>query len=271
MDPIIDFFKSLLPEGFDAMAFIKGSLVLLLGVFLLALLARIFFGKKSTLNRSISSAISILFIYVITIVITSFGVDLEFILSPLPFVSISGDYLQILIYSKEQYQLICDQLLSMIILAFLANLADGWLPQGKNLFSWFFFRCLSVMIAMLLHLLANAVIQAFLPEGLLYWAPVILLGLLVILMLLGALKIIVGALLSTTHPFIGILYTFFFANAVGKQISKAVLTTAILAGMVCGLHYLGCSAIFIASSALAAYIPFLAVLLLVWYLVGHLL
>ncbi len=271
MQAIIDFFQSLVPAAFNAAVFLKSVAVLLLSILLLAVLARLIFKKQSTLNRSISSAISILYIYAITVVIISFGVNLKFLLSPLPFVRIEGDYLKLLIYDSSSYQPISDQLLSMVILAFLANIADGWLPQGKNVFSWFFFRCLGVIIAMLLHLIANAILRAFLPEGLLVWAPVILLGLLVLLLFLGALKILVGAILSTVHPLIGILYTFFFANAVGKQITKAMLTTALLSLIVYLLYTVGCTAIYIASAALAAFIPFLILLLVVWYLVGKLL
>ena len=271
MQAVIDFLEPLVPAGFDVGAFLKGTLAVMLGALLLAAIARLFFGKKSVLSRSISSAISILFIYAITVGITSFNVDLEFLLSPLPFVNISGDYLQLLIFPKEAYPQICEQLLSMIILSFLANLADGWLPQSKNLFAWFFFRCLSVVISMVLHLLATAIITALLPEGLLYWAPTVMLGLLVVMLLVGALKFLVSALLATVHPLIGAFYGFFFANKVGKEITKAMLTTALLAGMVYLLHIAGFSTIYIASSALAAYIPFLVLLLLLWYLVGHIL
>lgn len=269
MDKIVNLLESIVPEGFQIEAFLKMALFLVLGIIVIGVIGRLAFGKGSVLNRSVSSAISILFIYVITIVIYSFGVNLQFLLAPLPFVSIEGEYLKLLIFNKIQYPQICNQLLSMIILAFLANLADGWLPKGKNLFGWFFFRCLSVVIAMLLHLIASAIINVLLPDGLLTWAPVVLLGLLVLMMLVGALKLLVGLLLSTVSPLIGALYTFFFANVIGKQISKAVLTTGILAGIVWLLHYLGISAVYIASAALAAYIPLLIILLVLWYLVGH--
>ena len=268
MEAIITFLEGILPEGFQIEAFLKMALFLIAGIAVFGLLGRFVFGKGSVLNRSISSAIAILFIYVITIVIHSLGVDLKFLLSPLPFIQIDGDYLRFLIYDKSQYPLICNQLLTMIILAFVANLADSWLPKGKNIFSWFFFRSLSVIIAMVLHLIVNGLLQAFLPEGLLTWAPVVLLGLLVLMLLVGALKLLVGLVLSTVNPLIGALYTFFFANVIGKQISKAVLTTAILAGIVALLHYLGIAAVYIAASALSVYIPFLIILLLLWYLVG---
>lgn len=268
MEAVLSFLQGLLPEGFQIEAFLKPAVILIAGIAIFGLLGRFIFGKGSVLNRSISSAIAILFIYVITVVIHSLGVDLKFLLSPLPFIKLDGDYLTFLIYDKSQYPLICNQLLTMIILAFVANLADGWLPKGKNLFSWFFFRVLSVLIAIILHLIVNGILEAFLPQGLLTWAPVVLLGLLVVMLLVGALKLVVGLVLSTVNPLIGALYTFFFANVVGKQISKAVLTTAILAGIVAALHYLGIAAVYIASSALAVYIPFLIILLVLWWLIG---
>lgn len=269
MEAIIQFVESLVPPGFEIELFLKAAVLLLLGIFVIGVIGRLLFGKGSTLSHCVSSAISILFIYAVTVVIYSFGVNLEYVLSPLPFVDLAGDYLIIQIYDKTLYLQICDQVLSMIILAFLANLADSWLLRGKHLIGWFFFRCLSVMIAMILHLIASALINALLPQGLLTWAPMILLGLLIVLLLTGALKIVVGALLGSVHPLIGILYTFFFANIVGKQITKAVLTTAILAGIVFLLNQLGATVIYIASSALAAYAPFLLLLLVIWYIVGR--
>ena len=269
MESIINFLKDVVPENFDVETFVKVAPLLLIGIAVFGLLGRFVFGKGAVLTKSISSAISILFIYVITILVHSLGADLKFLLSPLPFIELDNEYLHLLIYDKSMYPQICNQLLSMIILAFLANLADNWLPKKKNVFAWFFFRCLSVIIAIVLHLIVNTIITAFLPEGLLTWAPVVLLGLLVLMLMVGALKLLVGVALSTVNPLIGALYTFFFANIVGKQISKAVLTTGLLAGIVCLLHYLGVTAVYIAASALAVYIPFLVILLLLWYLIGR--
>lgn len=271
MENIITYLESLLPSGFQIEMLLKAAIVLIVGVLVLGLLGRLLFGKKSVLSQSVSSAISILFIYAVTVVIYSLGVDLKFLVSPLPFVSISGDYMEIFQYDGVHYTVICDQILGMVILSFLANLTTGWLPTGKKLFSWIFFRALSVLLAMILHLIANAIITSFLPEGLLTWAPVILLGLLITLMLVGGLKLVVGAVLTTVNPLIGILYTFFFANIVGKQLSKAVLTTVIICAIVYALNAFGATSIFIASAALVGYIPFVLLLLVAWYIVGHLL
>lgn len=271
MEKFIDLLESFIPSEIPVDTYLKSFLFIFLGFVVIGAIGRLVFGKKSVLSHATSSAISILFIYIITVVIHSLGVDLSFLVSPLPFVSISGDYMSVFAFEGVHYTILCDQILGMIILAFLANLADSWLPTGKKLLSWFFFRCISVLLAMVLHLIANAIIHAFLPEGLLVWAPVVLLGLLLLLMAVGALKYIIGTLLSmTVGPLIGILYTFFFSNVVGKQLTRAVLTAAILSGLVWLLNYLGVSSVFIAAPALVVYIPFLILLLIVWFIIGKL-
>ena len=271
MDSVIQFIEGLLPDTLDAAVLIKSALLLFVGSLVLSFLGRVVFGKKSVLNQSVSSAIGILFIYAITVVVHSFGLNLKFLLSPLPFISINADYLSIFRFTDSNYIVICGQVLNMIILAFLANLANAWMPKGKNVFTWFFFRCLSIILAMVLHAIVNQLMNLWLPEGLLTWAPVILLGLLVVMLAVGALKFLVGALLTTVNPLIAFLYTFFFANVIGKQLSKAMLTTLILCAIVYGLNYIGCVSIYIGTAALAAYIPFLVILLVVWYITGKIL
>jgi len=271
MDQIISTIQSLLPAGVDISSLFSSVLTLCTISLVISLIARFVFGKKSNLNRSISSAINILFIYVITVAVHSLGVNLTFLISPLPFISLEGDYLHILNLLNAEHGVICDQILSMIILAFLANLADGWLPEGKKVISWFFFRCISVLLAMVLHLIATAVINALVPEGLMTWAPTVLLCLLVLMLAVGALKLLVGIILATVNPIIGALYTFFFANVVGKMLSKAILTAGMITAIILVLNYFGISSILVAASALLAYIPFLVILLIIWYVIGHLL
>lgn len=267
MESIINYFNSL---GLDFWSLLKTGGILLLGCLLISLFGRFIFGKKSALNNAVSSAIGILFIYCITVVLKSAGAQFEQLITPMPFVSISGDEL-VLFDFKADYTVICSEVLSMIILAFLVNLVDGWLPKGKNILTWIFFRCLTVVIAMLLHLVVTGLFTAYLPQGIVTYAPTILLGLLVLMLLTGALKLLVGVILSTVNPLIAALYTFFFANIVGKQITKAVLTTALLAGLIFLLRYVGVVVISIAAAALTAYIPFLLLLIVLWYIVNKLL
>ncbi len=263
MDQIIAFFHSLVPPGFDWQSFLKALLILTAAVLVLGLLARLLFGKKSLLNHSLSSAISILFIYIITVCIHTLGVDLNFLLTPLPFVSISGDYL----YISLDLSALSFQLLSMVILSFLANLADSWLPNGKGVIGWFFFRCISVLLAMLLHLITVSILNALLPQIILLWTPRIMLGALTLMILLGALKV----LFAVTSPLFNALHGFFFKHTLGKMVYRAVLTTLILSAIVYALDYFGINAVYVASSALMGYLPVLLILLGIWFVIGHLL
>lgn len=272
MNKINDFLHAIIPGSFDVQEYLTASLVILVAFLLLSIIGRLLFGKKSMLNRAISSAISILFIYVITVVVYSIGMDLGFLISPLPFIGIQNDTLSIFVFEDVHYTIICNQVLSMIILAFLANLVDTWLPTGKNIIAWFFFRIVSILLAMLLHLITNIIINALLPDGLLAWAPVALLCILAVFLAVGLLKVLIGTVLSVAvSPIIGVIYTFFVANIIGKQISKAVLTAGLLTGLVYLLNYFQITSLAIAVSALIAYVPLLLILLLVWYLVGKLL
>ena len=264
MDAVLNYLNSI---DLDFKNLLTIGLVLLLGTFLLSAIGRFAFGKRSVLNNAVSSAIGILFIYAVTVVLKSFGAQYEALIAPLPFVTITDSQMILFSFKGAHYTVLCSEVLNMIILSFLVNLADGWLPKGKNIFGWIFFRCMTVVLAFFLHLVVIGLFRTYLPEGIVTYAPTILLVLLVLLLLTGALKIVVGAVLTTVNPLIGGLYTFFFATVIGKQITKAVLTTLILSGIVCLLNYLGCSVISIATAALMAYIPFVLILIALWYVV----
>ena len=267
MESIVNYFASL---NLDIGAFLKATGMLIGAFLVLALIGRFAFGKKSVLCSAVSSAIGIFFVYSLTVVLGGAGEEFQKFIAPLPFVTIENDTMYLFSFQAD-YTIICTQVLSMIILSFLMNLADGWLPTGKHIISWVFFRCLGVVLALFLHLLVTGLLTQFLPEGLVTYAPTVLLAILILMLLTGALKLLVGLLLTSVNPLIAALYTFFFANAVGKQITKAILTTGILAALVLVLQKMGVVAISVASAALAAYIPLIVLLLVLWYMVGKLL
>lgn len=264
MEKIIAFFQS---SNIDFSAYVKAVLILLVGSIALSLLAKFIFGKKSILGHSVSSAIAVLFIYAATVVVRCWG-GLDSFTTPLPFVTISKDYLLLFSFSGAHYTTICSELLSLIILAFLVNTVEHWLSKGESFFLWIFFRILIVAVAYVLHLLVVGLFARLLPEGLVTYAPTVLLGILLLMLATGLLKILVGLVLSTVNPIIGGLYTFFFANMIGKRITTAVLTTALLVGLLFILNALGITAILLGVSALLLYIPLFLILLILWYLIS---
>lgn len=257
-----EFFEKM---GLAPNSFFVTVVVLLAGSLLLGILGRFIFGKRSNVSSAVSSVIAILFIYAMTILLRSTGIAPIQYIAPLPFINMQADTLYLFQFKGADYTAICSNLLSMVILAFTVNLADSWLPKGKNLLTWFFFRILTVAIAYALHLAVVFLFTKYLPEGLVVYAPTVLLALLVVMLLTGALKILVGAILVTVNPIIGGLYTFFFATIVGKMVSKAMLTTLLISLLVVALNYAGIGMISVASAALTAYIPFAIGVAAIWF------
>ena len=261
--------KQLETIGFDTSLFIRTAVLLAIGALLLGTLGRFVFGKRSVLHCAVSSSIGILFVYAVTIVIYATGAALQTWVAPLPFVSISQEHLNIFIFANSNFADICTQLLGLVILAFLVNLLDSILPRGNNFFLWLLLRIITVACAMVLHVLTIWLLR-LLPVDVMQYAPMVLLALLVALLLVGSLKILVGAILTTVDPVVGVLYTFFFANIVGKAITKAILTAGILSGLVYLLNQAGIVLLSIAQATLVAYIPLVLILLLVWFVIGRL-
>ena len=263
---------SILPTELDLLSVLKFILVFAATALILSLFGRVILGKRSALNRAVSSAMGILFVYVATIVIHTFNpAGLSRFLTPLPYVEFSEEYLYILSFRSAGFPAICENILSMLILAFLVNVLDGWIPRGKSVAGWFLLRILCVLLAMGLHFLVDLLSRTFLPGVLVTYAPIILLGILIVMFVLGVLSVLLGLVLTMVHPILGGIYAFFFSNALGKQLSKAILTTTLITALICALDHFGYSIICITSSALIAYLPLLLALLLLWYLVGRLL
>jgi len=238
----------------------------------MGIIGRVVLGKRSSLNHSLSSAMGIFFVYAATIVAYTFKPwNLDMFLSPLPFVTFSGEYLIVFPIMDTQFPALCTQVLSLIILAFLVNLLDTFIPQGESLISWYLLRFVMVVLAIGLHFWVTWAFRTYLPEVLVTYAPTILLLLLAVMLLSGIFSLVVGLVIAVSNPFLGAMYTFFFSSLVGKQLSKAVFSSAILMGVFWLLEYVGYVIISISAAALLAYIPLGIILLILWYLIGHLL
>lgn len=266
MDAISTYFNQF---GLDFYSLLKAFGIILIGSILIGAIGRFIFGKRSALVDAVSSAIGILFVYALNIVLHSAGAEFQKFATPLPFITVSDYSVTLFQFTGTDYTLICTELVSLIILAFLMNLIDRYLPKGKNIFTWILFRVLTVVLAQAAHLLVHYIMTAYLPDGFLVYAPMIVLAILLLLLLTGALKFLVGLFLTTVHPVIAVFYTFFFANVVGKLVTKAVLTTGILSALVYGLEKLGITTICIAAGALTAYIPLLILLVVLWWFISR--
>lgn len=261
-----------LPMDIDFPGMLRFILIFAAGALLIGFIGRFVFGRRSALNQSVSASMGILFVYALTVVIYTFNpADLERFLAPLPFVTFSGEYMVLFSFSSASLPAVCSQIVSMIILAFLFNLLDSLIPRGKRLIGWYLYRFLTILLAMAGHYLITLLSTTFLPGVLVTYAPIILLGVLLAFLLLGLLKIVLGLVLSAVNPVLGGIYAFFFSHLIGKQVTKAIFTTILLSIVFYLLERFGYTIICIASAALPAYIPLILVLLVLWYLIGHVL
>lgn len=270
LSKVMDHAASYIPARVDFITTVQFMVYFTLASLILGILGRVMLGKRSSLNLSVSSAIGILFIYVLTVVVYTFNPwQLQSIMTPLPFVSFFKEYLIIFPITNMQLMPLCGELLSLIILAFLVNLLDTFLPRGNNPVTWYLMRFITVAGSMGLHYFVRKALHMYLPQGLITYAPMILLFLLAFMLLSGVVNLVLGLVIAVTNPFLGAMYTFFFSNVIGKQVSKAIFSTAILCCVVCLLERFGYTLICITSGALMAYIPFVVLLLVLWYILGH--
>lgn len=261
---VLDSTGSLIPTTMEALILLfLGVIVFSLGV---GMLFRLFFGANCTVNRSISGFLGLLFVYAITVTVYTLKPwNLNQYLSPLPFAIFRSDIL-ILSYSAcSTISLLSQQLLSLILLSFIIHLLSTLLPRGRSFFGWMFFRLLAVAAAIFLNLAANWALNAFLPGVIANSAPVVLVGVLVAALVVSLFNPLLCVLFTVANPVIGLLYTFFFSNTIGKNLTRAVLSSALACGVIYLMEYAGFSVIDITHKALLTYAPFASVLVGIWY------
>ena len=261
-----------IPSQEELAALIPYFAIFVLALVGMGLLGRLFLGKRSNLNHAFSSTMAVLYIYITTIAIYAFHPwNLSKLLSPLPFVTLAGNSLVFFPFQGTSLTLICTQLLSLLILSFLVNLIDSIIPQGENLVVWLLLRVLTVIFSMSLHLLANWAFHRFLPEFLITYAPMILLTVLGLCLLTTVVSVLLGLAIAVVHPILGAMCTFFFSNILGKQISKAVLTTLLLCLLFAATEYLGICTLDISQASLLGYLPAAGLVMILWCVLGRVL
>lgn len=267
MESIVSYFTDI---GINIESLLKLAGLLILGSLLINAISRFIFRKQTILAQSVSSSIAIIFIYVVMVLIMTLVHELHFLITPLPFAKLSAEYITFFSLRQTDHLNAAANLLQMIILAFFVGLIDSWMPKSKHLLKWSFWRIVTVAAGFLIHYLIVWAFHKYLPQNFMIYAPAILLGILLVMLLTGALKVLLGLVLATVNPLIGALYTFFFANVVGKLVTRSVLTTAILSAVLVLLQDFGITDFSLAPEALIAYIPFLLLLIPVWYLSSRL-
>ena len=119
MDSIEQLLSAFIPADFDLLTFLKFMLIAGAGCSLLAVFLRLICGKRSNINHSVSAAIGIIMIYIVSIALFSAGSPYEKLISPLPFVTFAGEYLSVFPLQSAEFPEICHQIVRMMLLSFL--------------------------------------------------------------------------------------------------------------------------------------------------------
>lgn len=274
-DRLIDSIQSIL-ETTNALipATLEKSIILsaLLIVFVLGLglVFRLFFGRNCAVNRGISGFLEVLFIYAATVTVYTLKPwNLTQYLAPLPFAIFRGDILIVSYSACSTIPLLCSQLLSLIILCFIVHLLNFVLPRGRSFVPWLLMRAVCVVLAVGVDLAANWALNAFLPAVIAESAPVALITVLAITLLVSLFNPLLCILFTAANPIVGLLYTFFFSNTIGKNLTRAVLSAGMVFALFYGMDYFECIVINITPGALLRYSPFALALLGVWYVFDY--
>lgn len=194
--------------------------------------------KHSVIGSAVASVIDILLIYALVMIVFSGAPQYMKWLPSLPLWERSESGWLLYTFS-DGFAGISRQLVRLFLLSLLINLFNSILPAGKHFITRILFRLAGIALGLIAHYLVLKLLGILVPEGFLTYAPAILFGILVLMLLTGVLKLLVGAAIAAANPIIGALYTFFFANMIGKQVTKAVLTAGVLSLIVLGLGKLG--------------------------------
>lgn len=257
---------------------ILSDMFLFLFIFSLAVLcvtfiARIILKPNSSLKHAIVSSLAIMMFYIGCLCVYIFNpAGLSRYLAPLPFIYIVDNEITLVNLLTSTFPEICRNLVSMVLLAYLINQINSYTPPNLKMLGWFLYRVLCLFAAFFIHYLVYRVINkidhSIIPELMRDYISIIIISILVFMFLLGFIKFLVGLVVSVQNPMFGGSYQFFFVNKVGKNLSRALGSTAILTAFVIVMHHLDYGTLPIDAESLDQYIPFGLCMLFLWVIVG---
>lgn len=255
----------------DLLSYFQAAAVFVLVIFGVGAILRAVFGLGSDLTRAVSASLTVCLVYLATILLYVFVPELRAYLNHLPFMSVNQERLFLWDIYHLSREMLFGSLLKMAILAFLVNVLESFLPEGRKFITWYLWRCVTVLVALAGYILICMIVERCCPQLFGSWAMYVVLGYWALVLLTGLLKMLMTVVLTALNPVLGGLYAFFFSHAFGKQFSKAILTTLVMAGIVMALNKIGFTQFAFSQFTLAAYGPTCVLVIVVLYLFGKLL
>lgn len=261
--------SSLLPHLDGSAAWMpaaEAALIFAVILFAAGAVFRISLGKGSNWTRALCAAVIVLLVYLTEVLLQLFLPQIRTQLPHLPFVYV--DQQRFLLGNLERLSepALFGGLVRLMILSFLVNLLDDFLPKGESFGNWCLWRGVLVVLALALYNFICPILEAAMPALFTVWAKPLILGCWIMILLSGAVKVLMGLILTVVNPLVGIVYAFFFSHKVGSQMSKAILTTLILTAVIAVLNHLEVLVFAFGSFSPAVYAPACVITVVTIYL-----
>lgn len=271
---ISNYILSLFPEGFEAFDMFH-TLFYLIGVVLItAALVRLIHKKTSQYNHALSSAMALMFMYILLLMLHRVIPDLvDPVLDKLPLIDINyvTGNIDLFQFSGITFMEYCRELVYVLILSFCLIGLDDIIPDSKNTASWLVLQFIIACIAMAIYWFVLHSIEQFIPDAFTSIAPAILVSILMFLVFLGLLKVVLTLILAAVNPLLGAVGAFFSSSKVGMALGKSVLCSAVLVAMSAFLKYKELYTFPAENLTLVVCALPLIILVLLWVIIGHVL
>ena len=197
------------------------------------------FGKKTLVNQSVCSTLTLVTIYLGAALFYLHVPSLRTAFSELPFLVVTDKSVALLDPFSMDPTLLPQVLLRLMILVFLVTAADSFRTGGKTVFSWFLSQILTVILGLGLYALITAGITLLLPSLLTRYAAIP-----VILIVLGGLlalcaKFIFTVVLNGENPIYNKVFKFLTANRGGSLFTVSALSFLVALTVLSALQITG--------------------------------
>lgn len=233
-----------------------------------------FFGKPAHMRRALSVSMNILLIYCIFMVCYVFnplGIQDYLGRLHLPYIKFEEDKLLFLFSIHNTFPELCTQILGMVFLAFIVSQVFEFVPGNLTPLGMRTYRFIATLFSIGVYYGACRVVAkviSYIPEKLLPFLPIALLGAFTLLFILGWMKRIMVKMLVLVNPTFDGLAGFFFNNRFGKHLTRAMYATFFLTLLAVGLEWALIREFTMTPAGLLDGIYAFICLLILWTLVG---
>ncbi len=220
--------------------------------------------------RAASACLAMIFIYVLAVCTMGYEAQSSLFMNALPFIGDGVDYHSIYATMKTDFDRFFIEVAKLFVMAFFINLAqDLFIRRRKrNFFIWWLLQSVVIVGALLVNYGVDYLLRTYLPDGFADWLPVVIFCVIGLLLLLTLVKLIFNLL----NPLLALVLGFFSGNLVGRTLTKAFLSTALLTAVVVVTDWLGYGQVlYQLTLGIDVVVPVVLLLIFVWYLVWRIL